>query len=122
MGLPMLYNLAILVGISIIIRIGASFRHVASVILVNLRVLASAASLFRLRIPCILRTMGRLSAKRLTTGYGILSRRGRNLRKPTIYGRSRGIIRAPPNPEGGRSGPPTWQLPDPWGTRTDWDF
>ena len=54
MELPMLYILAIIVRIPTVIRPGATFRQVASVILVSLLVLTIIVSLFRLRIPSIL--------------------------------------------------------------------
>ena len=61
--LPMLYILAILVRIATVIRPGATFRHVASVILSSLLVLTITEILFRLRIPSRLCSLCRLSAR-----------------------------------------------------------
>ena len=91
MGLRKLYILASLFRIPTVIRLGETFRHVASVILVALLVLTSTASLFlvallvltstasifRHIIPSILSILGRLSPRWPTTGYDMAGRIGR---------------------------------------------
>ena len=112
MGLHKLYILAILFRISTVIRLGAAFRHVASVILVALLVRTSTASLCRQRIPSILSILGRLSAIWPTTGYVMAGRIGRVSIHPYDLGATTGYYtRAPPEQAGADPGPPSGGRP-----------
>ena len=89
-ALPVLHILASLVRISNIIRLGATFRQVASVILVSLLVLTITVSLFRLRIPSRLCSLGRLSARWPTIEYDMVDRIGRTMIHPYASGAKTG--------------------------------
>ena len=102
-----MYILPIFVGIFTIISTGEAFHQIASVILVTLNALTSAAGLYRQRVPCKLRVVRRLLARWPTTGCGKVDRLGRSTTQPCDLGAKSGYYtRAPPpNPAGGRSGP-----------------
>ena len=67
--LLVLANLASIVRIFILARLGSQFRQVASVSIVRLRILTIIVSLFRLRIPSVLSILGRLFDIWSTIGY-----------------------------------------------------
>ena len=81
-NLPIPYILAILARIANVIRLGATFHQVSSVILVSLLLLTITVILFRLRIHSRLCSLGRLSARWPTIGYDMVDRIGRIMIHP----------------------------------------